>query len=196
MQGWSKTRHIYFVTSLLLGTSSSDFAKSESYSILTLPALNRWIANKRPRSNTVDQTLCPGYCSENTVYRNTVARYCRKHCTQHCSRPCMVRSGAFIRDPTVQNRQSQGTIALWLCKSKVRGAGSILAFQQAEFIVRPLHRICSGRRCPWSRPGTWVMAHSSSSVAVRDGRWQTGQHRPLCAIWWGPRATVIKTRTG
>ena len=36
-----------------LGTSSSDFAlaKSESYSTLTLPVLNRWIANKRPRSN-------------------------------------------------------------------------------------------------------------------------------------------------
>jgi hypothetical protein len=31
---------------------------------LTLPVLNRWIANKRPRSNTVDRTLHPGHCSE------------------------------------------------------------------------------------------------------------------------------------
>jgi hypothetical protein len=44
---------------------------------------------------------------------------------------------------------------------------------QAEFVVRPLHHICSGCRCPWRRPGPWVMAHSSSTVAVWDGRWQS-----------------------
>jgi hypothetical protein len=62
------------------GTSSSDFAlaKLESYSTLTLPVLNRWIANKRPRSNhtgtrtvfvySVSTVLC-------TVFLSTVFRY-------------------------------------------------------------------------------------------------------------------------
>jgi hypothetical protein len=103
------------------GTSSSDFAlaKSESYSTLTLPVLNRWIANKRPRSNhtgtrTVFRTVFSTV--QGTVFLSTVFSL---QYTGHCVRSTVLDLGRLF---AIQ----------WFKTRKVRYCSSLTSQEQSQ----------------------------------------------------------------
>jgi hypothetical protein len=106
-----------------IGTGSSDIAlaKSGCYSTLTWWVLNHWIVNKQLRFNTGPYEQSSLQCC--LQYRHTVSVMTTVFYLQwsHATVPNL---SCLFTIQRFKTHQVRGTVASWLCRSNVRGAGS------------------------------------------------------------------------